>query len=142
MSLLSERLEAALSKRGITNLAEFGRRVGTTRATVGNWLHGHSLEIKGDRLLIVAKELGVTPEWLSRGNHLKIEWVDESIRDYKEPRSPLPISDLLDEVSSLVHRAAPEVRSEVARLILRYAENPKAGKGIAKAIEALTSIET
>lgn len=47
------------------------------------------------------------------------------------------ISVLLDQISARIHKASPEVRDEIARLVTRYIENPDAGARIAKAIEAL-----
>ena len=47
------------------------------------------------------------------------------------------ISSLLKTLAKRFDRGDPAVREEVARLVLRYLENPQAGERIAKAIETL-----
>ncbi|CAK0775660.1 hypothetical protein CCP3SC1_70038 [Gammaproteobacteria bacterium] len=94
MTILADRLKAVFFVRKITNLAEFGRRVGVTRATVGDWLHGRTAELKGDKLFDVARELGVTPEWLARGSPSRVKWVEPK---GSTPSTPTPTTGVLVE---------------------------------------------
>lgn len=69
METLTDRLAAAvvpLLEAGVTQ-ADLARRVGVSRATVGDWLHGRASSLRADTLFAVADALNVEARWLATG---------------------------------------------------------------------------
>lgn len=63
---IGERIRNARTDTGLS-MAELGRRVGVSRASVHQWETGQSTGIKPPNLLALAKALGTSMEWLAGG---------------------------------------------------------------------------
>lgn len=63
---ITERLNDAFSHSGYSK-AELARRLGLTRATIGAWLHGRSVNIRPDNLFALADVLEIEARWLATG---------------------------------------------------------------------------
>ncbi len=66
MSTLAERIKERMQAVGLKN-ADLARACKVRTPTSFNWGSGKTKNIKGEPLLLAAKALGVTPEWLATG---------------------------------------------------------------------------
>ena len=64
--MLSERLKTAMDAAGI-NQAELARLCGVSAPSVNGWLSGKSKFLRGENLLLAAKALNVSEQWLANG---------------------------------------------------------------------------
>lgn len=64
--MLSDRLRLALEQSGLSQ-AELARRIGVTPGAVSLWLSGETKALKASNAVLLAKHLGVSPEWLATG---------------------------------------------------------------------------
>lgn len=70
-STLSERIKERMAATGLNN-AQLAAAAGVKQPTSFNWGSGKTQKIKGEPLLLAARALGVTPEWLSTGKGPKL----------------------------------------------------------------------
>jgi len=70
MNTLAERVKERMKVMGLTN-AQLALACKVSQPTTFNWASGKTKNIKGAPLLLAAKALGVTPEWLSTGKGQK-----------------------------------------------------------------------
>ena len=68
---LAERIKERLAATGLSN-AQLATASGVKPPTSFNWGSGKTKNIKGEPLLLAARALGVTPEWLSTGKGEKL----------------------------------------------------------------------
>lgn len=68
---LSDRIKERLEATGLNN-AQLAAAAGVKQPTSFNWGSGKTKNIKGEPLLLAARALGVTPEWLSTGKGQKL----------------------------------------------------------------------
>ncbi|MCX8017659.1 MAG: helix-turn-helix transcriptional regulator [Rhodocyclaceae bacterium] len=66
LNMLAERLRLALEQAGMSQ-AELARRIGVTPGAVSLWLSGETKTLKASNAVLLAKHLGVNPEWLATG---------------------------------------------------------------------------
>lgn len=66
MTTLSERVLERMQAQGLKN-AQLAAACKVRPPTAFNWHSGRTKSIKGEPLLLAAKALGVTPEWLATG---------------------------------------------------------------------------
>lgn len=66
-SMLKDRLKAAMEGPPKVRQNALAKAVGVKPPTVNDWLSGKSQTIRGQYLVRVAKELGVSPDWLATG---------------------------------------------------------------------------
>mgnify|MGYP003343267098 CR=1 FL=1 len=66
MSTLQQRIKQRMAAKGLTN-AQLAAACRVKPPTSFNWASGKTKNIKGEPLLLAAKALGVTPEWLATG---------------------------------------------------------------------------
>lgn len=89
---LADRIKERMEATGITN-AELSRACKVKQPTSFNWASGKTKQIKGTPLLLAAKALGVTPEWLATGTGRKFPATsppgqipaNESVAGYIQP---------------------------------------------------------
>lgn len=67
MSTLQERVKNRMKAMGINN-AQLAAACNVKPPTSFNWASGKTKNIKGEPLLLAAKALGVSPEWLATGH--------------------------------------------------------------------------
>lgn len=65
--LLKDRVRSALERVGAKQ-ADLAAYVGISRSSVSDWLDGSTKSLEGRNLLLAAKFLQVSPEWLANGN--------------------------------------------------------------------------
>lgn len=65
-STLQDRIQERLTVTGLTN-AQLAKACNVKQPTSFNWGSGKTKNIKGAPLLLAAKALGVTPNWLATG---------------------------------------------------------------------------
>lgn len=66
-SMLKDRLKAAMDGPPRVKQKDLAKAVGVSAPTVNDWLSGKSQSIRGQFLVRVAKELGVSADWLATG---------------------------------------------------------------------------
>lgn len=66
MSTLQTRIKERMKAKGLSN-AQLAAACRVKPPTSFNWASGKTKNIKGEPLLLAAKALGVTPEWLATG---------------------------------------------------------------------------
>ena len=74
-TLLTGRLRAAMSKLGITQ-AQLARACNVKPPSVNGWLNGKAKYLKGKNLLLAAKALNVSQEWLATGKGAMMPYED------------------------------------------------------------------
>lgn len=65
--MLKDRLKLAMDGPPKVQQVDLARAVGVAPPTVNDWLSGKSKSIRGQYLVKVARELGVSPDWLATG---------------------------------------------------------------------------
>jgi phage repressor protein C with HTH and peptisase S24 domain len=80
--MLSKRLKIAMDEAGMSQ-AQLARACGVKPPSVNGWLSGKSKFLRGENLLMAARALGVSEDWLATGKGpMKIEF-----DDLERPRS-------------------------------------------------------
>lgn len=134
-----QKIKFSREEQGLSQEA-LAKKVGVTRAAISYWETGVTRNLNGTHLLNLAKALKKEPIWFLEQDDLEPPTL---------PSSPFPtpgaleklvtVTDTLAAMKTLVHRAHPEMRSDVIKLIMHYIEKPELGESVVKAVEALTA---
>lgn len=102
------RLRHARKHRGLTQV-KLAQLSGVKQASISDLERGESKSFRGTTLVSLAKALNVSPEWLSEG------------RGSMERRD-VPLSDEAITIAQAWQRLTPELRENVAKMILAMVE--------------------
>lgn len=129
MSTLQSRIKDRMKAVGINN-AQLAAACKVKPPTSFNWASGKTKNIKGEPLLLAAKALGVTPEWLSTGKGpMEIRGYDyKSIEHAGTPclTQPTSIKQALDALESALTNLDMTGRQMLAPLFESFARSPGA----------------
>lgn len=94
-SMLKDRLKAAMEGPPRVRQNALAKAVGVAAPTVNDWLSGKSQTIRGQYLVRVAKELGVSADWLATGRgqmrpSRQTHAEPGNEREFFAPHSPAP----------------------------------------------------
>lgn len=132
-STLKERIQERLEATGLTN-AQLAIACDVKQPTSFNWGSGKTKHIKGKPLLLAAKALGVTPEWLDSGNPPKFPEEAQRHTGMKEERPPFPNYDpwTLEAIGLLHKLNEADRRSAVIclRTFVQQLGPPGLGQGV------------
>lgn len=153
-STLSERVKERMAAVGIKN-AELAQLCGVKPPTSFNWGSGKTKSIKGEPLLLAARALGVTPDWLATGAGVKIadslyetsprgqSVAKQTLRDDYAPIGTTNINsnkrgpvDVLNDLKALLAGVEQSRLSAVAPMLESWARNT-ADDGLRDAIAML-----
>ena len=111
-SSLSDRIKDRMAATGLTN-AQLASAAGVKQPTSFNWGSGKTKNIKGEPLLLAAKALGVTPEWLSTGKGPKLR--DLSFDPPEQGNAPIVASDHIGQFK-VVHASLARAHALLDKL--------------------------
>jgi len=66
MTTLADRIKMAMAESGVSQ-AELARACGVKPPSIHGWLSGKSKFLRGENLLLAARRLGVSQDWLATG---------------------------------------------------------------------------
>lgn len=100
----SKRMKQSREKQGMT-LAELGRRIGKTEATVQRYESGNIKNLKNDTIENIASALNVNPAYL-------MGWIDEEPSGEKTIAAHLDGDDFTEEELAEIRKYANYVREQ------------------------------
>ena len=144
MRTLAERLKFSRVQVARLNQKQLSFKSGLAQQMISKLERGEAESTSG--IVSLARACGVDPLWLAEGVGSappSVSVVNGSCDARQDVPSPTTmqwsVSDLMSEVSALVHRADPGGQDAVVRLVLDCIRIPGPKSGFIRAIEALTS---
>ncbi|WP_182475235.1 helix-turn-helix domain-containing protein [Staphylococcus xylosus] len=127
--IFSKRMKLSREKQGIT-LAELGKRIGKTEATVQRYESGNIKNLKNETIESIANALNTNPAylmgWLESDSIKKVknttyQDIQENLNDVQESNSPL-INDFIEEVIKEQNKKSTSI-PETTRMQLQLSHN-------------------
>lgn len=123
MSSLSERLQQAMEKRGLTSQAELARACKVKTSSVSAWFSGKTKSLKGTTARLAAEYFGCDRDWLAFGigqPHWRGEYgVAEHAATYSQPPS---LATALDVLGRALAAVPAERRDEIGDALRQWAK--------------------
>lgn len=117
----SKRLKHARERKGMT-LAELGKRIGKTEATVQRYESGNIKNLKNETIELIAKTLNINPAYL-------MGWtdnIDHTIQGAEETTDYNPVKN--NHVETIAAHIDDDVTEEQMKDIIKYIEFIKNNK--------------